>query len=292
MLRVKLFCDWDDDPFSMLVKFRHLTDGFSEDFKYKNIQFVYDESYDFTVIFNFPVMPFNTPPERSIALILEPPEILDVFYGHVRSIPFDNVCKIYSFADDKWETAYGIGFSTVPNINYLELTEKPLNACMIASNKRLTPFHNRRHEILDALINSGLNIDFYGRGMGTGSDPRIKGEIAPMRKYEILNQYRFCIDFENSPFNAVTDKFFDPVQCNTVPITNAKILKSILPNGGFEYIDFDWSLNEIVNRIHDIINQMDLTSYVEPLNIAKNEVRSGNMNIVEWIYRKVNELNV
>lgn len=292
MLRVKLFCDWDDDSYSMLVKLRHMTDELSEDFIYKNIQFVHDESYDFSVIFNFPVMKFSTPSERSIALILEPPEILDVFYGHVRSTYFDNVNKIYSFADDKWESAYGIGFSTVPNIDYLKLIDKPLNACMIASDKRLTPYHYRRHEILDALIKNGLNIDFYGRGMSAGYDPRLKGEIAPMKKYEILNQYRFCIDFENSPFSAVTDKFFDPVQCNTIPVTNAKVLKSILPNGGFEYIDFDWTLNEIVNRIHDIINQENITEYVEPLNIAKNEVRNGTMNLVNWIYRKVNELNV
>lgn len=290
MLRVKLFCDWDDDAYSMLVKFRHLTDGFSEDFKYKNIQFVYDESYDFSVIFNFPTMQFNTPPEKSIALILEPPEILS--YNNTRFTSFTNVKKIYSFADDVWEPAYGIGFSTVPNIEYLDLIDKPLKACMIASNKRLTPFHNRRHEILDALIASGLDIDFYGRGMNPEIDSRIKGEIPPMRKYEVLNQYKFCIDFENSPCNAVTDKFFDPVQCNTVPITNANILNSILPNGGFEYIDFNWDLNRIVTKINAIINQEDITSYIEPLRLAKNEVRSGNMNIVEWIYRKVNELNV
>src|SRR5690606_22774483 len=102
--------------------------------------------------------------------------------------------------------------------------------CMIVSNKVFTPFHARRREVLAALLESDAEIDFYGRGL-SGPDPRIKGEIPPFGKGEVIIQYSQCIDFENSPHSAVTDKFFDAVLAGATPVTNATILRRLLPDG-------------------------------------------------------------
>jgi hypothetical protein len=277
----------------MLQKLYQRTDGMLPSFVYKDIQFVYGEEYDIAIVFNFPIQDLKVPAHKAIALLVEPPEIIDYLYAHAKEKRYPQVSFIYSFAKDsnlRTEPAYGIGFTTVPDLKYKEFLDKPKKICMIASDKQMTPFHKRRHEILYALLASDLPIDFYGRNMQVGSDPRIKGEIPPMRKYEVLNEYQFCIDFENSPHGAVTDKYFDAVLCNTIPMSNAQILHHIAPASSFEYLGFDWRNEDIINTIDMVINQMYFEYYVEPLQLARQAIRSGNMSLVEWIYQKAKEL--
>lgn len=293
MLRVRMFCDWDDDAAAMYRKMLQRTDGMTANFTYKDMQFVTDDSYDVAIIFNFPVHELVVPPNKAIAILMEPPEIVDVLYSGNKGVQYNNVSAIYSFAKDPnltTEPAYGIGFTTVLDLPYKELMQKPKKMCMIVSNKLMTPFHHRRHEILRALLDTNLDIDFYGRNMMTGSDPRMKGTIAPMRKWEVLNEYQFCIDFENSPYGAITDKFFDPVLCNTVPISNADILLEVAPKGCFEHLPFEWDTSRMVHRVKEILEQPDISHYVEPLKLAKQAIRSGNMSTVEWVYQKAKEL--
>lgn len=288
MARVRMFCDWDNDSQGLIDRLREQTDGFIGN-DYKGINFVTDDTYTHAVCFNFPDYDLKTPAENNIALILEPPELVDTMFRGKRNNKYTNVREIFSFAADKSFTpAFGLGFATAPDLEYTPFTEKPYRMCMIASDKLMTPYHHKRQSIRKALLETDLPIAFYGRGL-QGDDPRIMGEIPPMRKHEILNQFQMCIDFENSPYCVVTDKFYDPVICNTMPISNASVLHSYVDMDSFYFVSFDLPIKEIVAEIEDLVNEEPSGEKEEALLSAKHQIRSGNLCLAEWIYRRIGE---
>lgn len=288
MIKVRMFCDWDNDSKDLIDRLREQTDGFQGN-DYKGIHFVSDDSYTHAICFNFPDYDLKTPKENNIALILEPPELVDSMFRGKRNVTYNNVRDIYSFAADRsFLSAFGLGFATAPNLEYTPLLEKPYRMCMIASDKLMTPYHKKRQDVRKALLETDLPISFFGRGL-QGDDPRIMGEIPPMRKHEILNQFQMCIDFENSPFCVVTDKFFDPVICNTIPVTNSSILHSYVDMDSFYFTSFDLPIKEIVSEIEDILMEEPDEGKQEALLSAKKEVRSGGLCLAEWIYQRIGE---
>lgn len=288
MARVRMFCDWDNDSADLVRRLSAQTDGF-EGNDYRGINFVTDDSYTHAICFNFPDHPLLSDPANNVALILEPPELIKSMFGHQKSKKYDNVRMIYSFASDIYEPAYGIGFATVPDLEYPPLLEKPNQICMITSDKLMTPYHQKRQTIRNALLKTDLPIDFYGRGLAKSDDPRVKGEIPPMSKYQVLSQYRMCIDFENSPHSAVTDKFFDPVLCNNIPVTNAAILHTLCDMDSFFYVSFDMSISDIVADIEEIIDTPLNRGHEEALWATRESIRSGEMSLAEWIFARIRE---
>lgn len=287
--RVRMFCDWDNDSKDLLDRLKAQTDHFyGNDFR--GINFVVDDSYTHAICFNFPEYDLKSPPENNVALLLEPPELIVSMYKTQAKKTYDNVRDIYSFAFMRdYSDATGIGFATVPDIQYTPLLDKPNKICMIVSDKLMTPWHRRRQEIRDALLETDLPIDFYGRGMELTDDPRVKGEIPPMKKYDILDKYQICIDFENSKHGAITDKFFDPVLCNTVPVSNAAILSTIVDQDAFFYISFDWPTKEIIKEISSICEDELDEGRAAALEAARFEIRQGKMCLANWIVERVME---
>lgn len=287
MATVRMFCDWDNDSEDLIRRLREQTDGFDGN-DYKGLHFVSDDSYTHAICFNFPTQHLLSDPKNNVALLLEPPELVKTMFANQYKKKYDNVRQIYSFAVDRYEQALGMGFATVPHLQYPSLLSKPKKIAMIVSDKLMTPYHQKRHQIKNALLATDLPIDFYGRGL-VGDDPRIKGEIPSMAKYSILSEYQMCIDFENSPYCVVTDKFFDPVLCNTMPITNASVLHSFVDMDSFFFTSFDLPTQEIVLEIEDIIDTEIHEGNELALNQAKMEIRSGDLCLAEWIYQRVGE---
>jgi len=288
MPRVRMFCDWDNDSAGLIDRLKMQTDGFAGH-DYKGLNFVSDDSYTHAICFNFPTYDLKTPADKNVALILEPPELVASMFSKERKMTFKNVREIFSFAADVYTPAFGLGFATVPDMTYPELLSKSNRVCMIVSNKLMTPYHHKRQKIKDALLETDLPIDFYGRGL-TGDDPRIMGEIPPMSKYAVLSRYQMCIDFENSPHCAVTDKFFDPVLCNTIPISNAAVLHSLIDQDSFHYINFDLPIKDIVENIGCIVNEWQVDQDdANALLATKKEIRSGSLCLAEWIFARVRE---
>jgi hypothetical protein len=285
-MRIRMFCDWDNNSRQLIDRLKQQTNGFNGD-QFGSATFVDDDSYTHAVAFNYPVYDIKSPPENNIALLLEPPPISEMMHGESRRKQFDNVKAIYSFVEDPpCETEYGLGFATVPKGQYPPWFAKEKKICMIVSSKVLTQYHVRRHEIKEALLQSDVDIDFYGRGL-VGDDPRIKGEIAPMAKYSILSQYKFCIDFENWP-NAITDKYFDPILCNTIPVSNSPILQDF-KDSLYYYVDFNWDLDTIVDRIRHISHDKEasLITSNRVFERAQKQIMEGNMSLAHWIIEKV-----
>jgi len=298
MPRVKMFCDWDRTPYDLMHILKRQTAGFERDgFNFHGVEFVDHEPYDHAVIFNYgtPSDSVRTPPGKNIGLVLEPPEISEWMHPlAIRQIGMARVAKenYYSFAQDgglKW--APGIGFATAR----LDLDgmkpreEREFGVCMIVSNKLMTQYHNKRREVLDALLRTDLPIHFYGRGMERSSDERVRGEIPSMSKDTVLHQYGVCIDFENSPTGVLTDKFFDPVLCGTVPITNAIFLNDMdVPR---EYISIDF--NDTVDTIVDqIAAGIEAAQTMPPISDGAllTEVSCGKLSLAKWIYDRIMEL--
>jgi hypothetical protein len=291
-IRVGIFGDWDKTQGEMIYLLHDRTTKMHTGAVYKNLKFV-DRNYTHAVVFNYPKEEIKCDPKNVVGLILEPPEILDALYP---SRPIDDVPgvgRMFSFCDGTgYPPAYGMGFATAKptdDILWPPFTEK--HACMFVSNKVITPYHQKRQQIYQALLATDLPIDFYGRGMNIESDPRCKGEVESYGKDKILRKYSLCIDFENSPHNVITDKFFDPVLSNAIPITNAKILHTLLPEGGFLYIDFEQSVEQIVQQINEYINMEDqaIDDQSYGLKIAKKSLLDGDLNLTKWIYERIME---
>jgi len=289
MKRVRLFSDWEDSEtlarrlWSSSISYSSTTHQFG------NTQFVWGDDYDVAVAFNFAVDEVADP-ARTIGLVLEPQEILDVFpdYQHWASFDTSPFHAYYSFSGlPGFITAYGIGF---PSVDVVQLNRtKRKHACMIVSNKTYTPYQEKRREVFAELLKTDLDIDFYGRGMDTSSgDPRLKGEIPPGGKAEILTQYEYVIDFENTG-NALTDKFFDPIICGAVPITNSWTpLVMELENEGFGFVNFEGlSAQQIVV---DLTEELTLSG-LSPCASIYHEVVSGRLCLAAWIDARVGEMS-
>lgn len=275
MIRVRMFCDWDNDSRGLIERLKQQTEGFDGD-QYQDILFVDDDSFDKAIVFNYDCdYPFTD--KQAINLVLEPPEIYPVKLITHRDI--------YSFVNTHGhhKTAYGLGFATVSKDTFRPDWQIRNRMLMICSNKTYTPYHHKRLEIKEALLKTSMDIHFYGRGM-VRNGGRIYGEIPPMGKYKVLPYYKYVIDFENS-HNAVTDKYFDAILCGTVPITNSPVLNELAPNS-FELIDFNSTIDEIIDQIQTIYEQED-QEY--DLNNARNEILSGKMCLAKWIRDRVLE---
>lgn len=290
MPKVRMFCDWDNTSLELIDRLLAQTSGMHGHFL-GGYEFVDDNTYDHAVLFNYPQVKLNTSPNMNIGLVLEPPEISSWMHSEpIRQAARVQVSRYFSFAKEKgiaW--APGLGFATVPhNYHYSDPSSKKNKACMIVSNKLMTDYHAKRQQIFHALLDSDLPINFYGRGMAKSDDPRVIGEIAPMAKAYILSSYNFCIDFENSPHGVLTDKFFDPIMCGTVPITNATMLKRHGIKDSYELIDFKQANSTIVNKIESILNK-EVSRYDGPVARARSEIMFGSWCLARWITNRLDE---
>ena len=109
----------------------------------------------------------------------------------------------------------------------------------------------KRHELFTSLLKTDLDIDFFGRGWDL-TDPRYKG--APYNKSEALLDYQYSIGIENSNYkNYLTEKFFDLIVCNTVPIYyGCPNAAEIYPPESFIPLKLDGSVEETVEQIESI----------------------------------------
>lgn len=76
--------------------------------------------------------------------------------------------------------------------------------------------YTKRHKLINALLKTDMDFDFYGRGWNIG-DSRYKGQT--LNKHETLRQYEYSIAIENCcEKNYASEKIFDCFLNNTVPI--------------------------------------------------------------------------
>jgi len=110
--------------------------------------------------------------------------------------------------------------------------------------------YDERRAVITAILASTLDIDVYS--WGPDKFPRAKGWTN--KKLDGLSPYRFSVAIENSSEpNYVTEKFYDAILTNTIPIYfGAPNIKEIFPENGYILIDDIRDTNAILKLLQDI----------------------------------------
>jgi hypothetical protein len=139
---------------------------------------------------------------------------------------------------------------------------------IISSNYSHNFNYTKRYELFTSLLKTDLEIDFFGRDWKL-SDPRYKG--SPYNKSDAIKNYKYSIAIENSNYkNYLTEKFFDLVVCNTVPIYYGCInADEIYPSESFIKINFDCPIEQTVEQIKNIYNNDSYEKRVQHVLDAK-----------------------
>jgi hypothetical protein len=141
-------------------------------------------------------------------------------------------------------------------INYNSIDNRK-KLCIIVSsisspNNSNWSSHNysKRHNLVNKLLNSDLDFDFYGRGWNI-NDKRYKGTTS--NKHETLRQYEFSVAIENScETNYASEKLFDCFLNNTVPIYyGCPNIRELYNKDSYEVLDI--GSEDVVQQIKNII---------------------------------------
>jgi hypothetical protein len=165
--------------------------------------------------------------------------------------------------------------------------EKKHRMSIISSNYGHKFNYIKRHELFKGLLSTGLDVHFFGRDWNL-QDSRYKG--APHNKSEGIVNYQYSIAIENSSYdNYLTEKFFDCIVCDTIPIyygcTNTE---KIYPTESFIELDFSGPIEKTVEQVTRIYNIDDYSKRISSLAEAKN-LYYTKYNIFSFLNNLINE---
>lgn len=290
MITVGLYCGWDEQFPDLLSRLRRATPNLYGH-TYKTLRFVPPECPHTHALVLNAVSALQCPLENTWVVVFEPPEILGDNHPWLDSNHPQNGAHIYSFCEGSQHPvapALGLVQARIAPPT-LTPSVKPLRMSMICSDKTVTPYQVKRRDVLRALLDTDIRIMFYGRNMLQTNDERMQGELPVQDKDMGLRPYVFCIDFENSPRDVLTDKFLDPLLNATVPVTNSPAALKYFPANSYEFIDFNMSVERIVAKIVELYAQprSHLAKYDAPILQARDLITYGEYNLCEWLYRQI-----
>jgi hypothetical protein len=290
MIKVRLFSDFYDSP-TLLFHLKNQTPSLTGTM-YKNIEFVCDDSYTHSVTFNQPGADLKSPKENNIGFLMDIPQIYSPTPDSLKNIGKyfcwykehkDNIKDIFV------EAPFSFMFYHTPILEANDFKMKRKRMSIVVSGKRFMPDQNIRLQVVDKLLQTNLDIHFYGRDFATSSDARIKGPIPFMEKQKALAEYQYSICMENMVYDGwLTEKFYDCVINNCVPITNSPTALKEINNKAFCYLDFSKPAQNIVEVINEIYHNDDFLSRNSALLEAKESVINGKFSICEKIHQTFN----
>jgi len=229
-------------------------------------------------------------PEKTIGFLMEPN-----WSGNWQR-DLDKYCK-YVVAQEK-EMFSGKNIIEHPLFMYTQSTDhhefyineehkKTKRMSIVISNYGPKPLYEERVSLFRALLDTDLDIDFYGRNWNV-NDPRYKG--APYNKSDALLQYEYSIAIENCrQKNYVTEKFFDLTVCNTVPLYHgAPNISEIYPEKSFIQLDFTGPIEKTVEQVKEIYNNDDYNKRLSYILEAK-KLYYTKYNIFNFLEKMLNE---
>jgi hypothetical protein len=189
----------------------------------------YDDDYEYLGIFNGYGGEIKTSRDKTFGFLQEP--INNINYD--RNLHF-YCSKIFCQDKDMFRPNKGISenflnmfYSNHVEYHYSNFLNRTFNKqkklCIFVSgiSQANNPYwinnnYKKRIDLINKILQSNLDIDIYGRNLNI-SDIRYKG--SPHNKHEILKDYKFSIAIENCcEKNYVSEKFFDCVLNNTIPL--------------------------------------------------------------------------
>lgn len=220
-IRVQIFSDFAPS-YGLRNAFKSWAYGKTE---YKNLKIVDDDNYTHAVIYNHGTPKLTVPKERVIGFMHEPFEILNPssYLPYIRDNIGTYICHDKSRFPNWPCFKEGICY-LAPQVpiyssdDEFEYVNKTHQMSIIASDKMSFPGHALRHDIIRNILRTNLDIHIHGHGCKYyGGDPRLKGSVD--HKPDAFTPYHFSIAIENSSYRYwVTEKFYDPILCNSVPL--------------------------------------------------------------------------
>jgi hypothetical protein len=287
-IKVRLFgpggCDWNG----------HFLSWNYQKPTYENIELVWDDTYTHAGLFGIPRIPLNIPKSNVIGIQCEPYELLNIpsYYDYIQK----HIGTYYTSDPGRFtqpEFKRGVTyFGTVPVAEIQDSYEdfKLKKMCIVASAKQHLVGHRLRHQIIQRILQSDLNIDIYGRGIEhMYKDPRVKGSLES--KEEIYKHYKYAIAIENVFYGFATEKICDPILFDALPIYAGH------PDQPFMEIDNEFHLTR-TNNIDDMFNMIrkiyeDDTlyeKYKSRIIEAKRNMLEVKNTLPEFLYKVFNEL--
>jgi hypothetical protein len=263
----------------------------------QNVEIVDGYDYDILVCCNSITEEPKVPRERIIGVIMEPSwsrnwdRNLDKYCGtifvHDNSLfGFKDVnCKIIerpSLMFNEFFTTFEYPTRDLVK-NKFRKTKKI--SCIISNNRGGDNgiLYEKRHELVQNIINSGLPVDIYGKGW-VSDNKHIKGHIP--HKIHALMDYEFSIGVENSSEkNYISEKFFDPLLVSTVPIYyGCPNIEDVYNKDSFIHLDF-LNPDKCLQQIENILS-LNYNDYVDLVNESKLNY-FNNHNLINEIIKLI-----
>lgn len=259
------------------------------------IRFTDQNDYTNAVVFNWTKETIIVPPTKAVAFVMEPLEIRKICDREtLKKERYANVCRIYTpnhqdvelfGSKHRFLHSQILLFAQVYN-ELAKCSAKTKRMSAVVSFKRLLPIQVKRIRVIEQLLKTNLQIDFFGRDFVKSADKRIRGALPQFQKHLALRPYQFSLAFENSSCpDVLTEKFQDCIVNHTVPITNNIGAQKYFPEYSYYYIDFEQSVEDIVESIRRLYHFEDSRKYDHPLVQAKNKILYGNFSLVENLFK-------
>jgi hypothetical protein len=300
MKLVRLRASWTSDEEilkRLLLQFK------TSDSDLSGIKFVLDDSYDTIVFFNY--IHGEVKPGAKVYVFPQEPSWSG---GHPRY--FDNNTNITVFGYDK--NIYSHPHLVTESMSYMfyggrgptsegydqwsydflsnykfDKTKKISSIISSlgsdGSDKPHGCIYKKRLRLVDYLTEHADFIDIFGRN----GKPNLKGDVR--YKFDALKEYKFSLCSENSSEkNYISEKFFDCILTNTVPIYyGCKNVDELLPRNSFISIDID-DLEGTLTKLKYINDNCDaLYNEMLPSIIKAKEMYFNEFNILKIIKKLV-----
>jgi len=213
-MRVKIFSDFTTSE-------NHLTimKSWGKGLVYKDMEFVADDNFTHAVVINNGRPSLNIPRKNIINFMWEPYQYLDWrgIANWVAQYGGTLVCHSDRLRGPRVKEYIPFLSSKPLHVNHKAPKTKRMS--MVASSKKHLDGHKLRHDLIQRILYSDLDIDIYGRDINSHfrEDERMKGTIDDTVK--AFAPYEYTISIENSDCGYyLTEKFYDPIVCGCVPL--------------------------------------------------------------------------
>jgi Glycosyltransferase family 10 (fucosyltransferase) C-term len=217
------------------------------------------EDYTHAILINICMPDLPIPKENVIGLAYEPNPILfasckdiQTWFHYVQK----HVGKYILGDKEKLLDPFieGQSFLTYNRVESIPqgLITKTKFCSIIVSSKRFMPGHYYRHQLIQAILQTGLPIDIYGAGgqMYARGDKRVKGPFPADHGTVPYLDYRYSICIENMISNYYfSEKIINPLLYNTIPIyLGCRNIDEYLPT----HIKMVGDINKDMELLHTI----------------------------------------
>jgi len=278
-MKIRIFSSFCTSENCKSVYERLCETQFMDDYgKDKSIYITTEDDYTHVIIVNtaMPKIKDNIPKSNVIGLAYEPLPFLGLTQSFIDYAKL-HIGKYYigekGNLPDPFVEHYGYMWHITP---LLTTPSKTNMMSIMVSNKNSAPGHKYRHQLVQAILQSNLPIDIYGRGCmyyTNIKDSRLKGNFDDLEPYE---SYKYNIAIENfkTP-HYFSEKITNSLLCGTNPIYwGCNNITNYFPDTTYELsgdIPRDMDMIRMIFQNPDYYQKyIDIDAIKQKINLLKN----------------------